>query len=109
MIGIFVEISHPGAILPGVTGGIALLLFLFAAGSLAPNWPGLALMTLAFVLLVLDTRLATHGALTVGAALSLIFRPLLFFNNSGPHPEAPANHPLGFSLGALVRVAGVYC
>src|SRR6266446_4893498 len=49
MLGIFVEISHSGAILLGLTGGIALLLFLFAAGSLAPNWAGLALMTLAFV------------------------------------------------------------
>ncbi|MFL5625261.1 MAG: NfeD family protein [Ktedonobacteraceae bacterium] len=52
MIGVYLEISHPGAILPGTVGGIALLLFLFAIGSLSPNWAGLALMVLAFVLLV---------------------------------------------------------
>ncbi len=108
MIGIFVEISHPGAILPGVTGGIALLLFLFAAGSLAPNWAGLALMTLAFVLLVLDTRLPTHGALTVGAAISLIFGALLFFNSGGPYQEPPVNTLLVYAMGGLVGLVGIY-
>src|SRR5258708_30264766 len=108
MIGILVEISHPGAILPGVTGGIALLLFLFAAGSLAPNWTGLALMTLAFVLLVLDTRLPTHGALTVGAAISLIFGELLFFNNGEPHQDPPVNTPLVYEMVWLLAPAGTY-
>jgi membrane-bound serine protease (ClpP class) len=108
MIGIFVEISHPGAILPGVTGGIALLLFLFAAGSLAPNWAGLALMTLAFVLLVLDTRLPTHGALTVGAAISLIIGALLFFNSGGPYQEPPVNTLLVYAMGGLVGLVGIY-
>src|SRR5262249_48611089 len=54
MIGIYLEISHPGVILPGVAGAIALVLFLFAAGSLSPNWAGLGLMVLAFVFLILD-------------------------------------------------------
>src|SRR5579872_2219717 len=44
IIGLFVEISHPGMILPGVVGAISLILFLFGAGSIAPNWAGLALM-----------------------------------------------------------------
>jgi len=43
MLGIYLEISHPGAIVPGVAGGIALVLFLFAVGSITPNWAGLAL------------------------------------------------------------------
>src|SRR6266568_6915346 len=85
MIGIYLEISHPGVILPGVTGGIALVLFLLAVGSLSLNWAGLALMVLAFVLLVLDLRLPTHGVLTVGAIISLIFGALLFFNSGGPY------------------------
>src|SRR6266849_9963846 len=108
IIGIYVEISHPGAILPGVAGGIALLLFFFAAGSLSPNWAGLALMALAFVLLVLDTRLATHGALTVGAAISLIFGALLFFNSGGPYQEPPVNTLLVYAMGGLVGLVGLY-
>src|SRR6266581_1708195 len=91
MIGIYLEISHPGVILPGVTGGIALVLFLLAVGSLSLNWAGLALMVLAFVLLVLDLRLPTHGVLTVGAIISLIFGALLFFNSGGPYSGPQVN------------------
>src|SRR6266571_4034475 len=75
LIGLYVEISHPGVIFPGVTGGIALLLFFLAAGSLSPNWVGLALMAFAFVLLVLDVRLPSHGVLTVGAVTSTALLP----------------------------------
>ncbi len=108
MIGIFVEISHPGAILPGVTGAIALLLFLFAAGSLSPNWAGLALMALAFVLLVLDVRLPTHGVLTVGAVISLIFGALLFFNSGGPYQGPQVSPILVYAMGGLVGIVGLY-
>jgi membrane-bound serine protease (ClpP class) len=108
MVGIFVEISHPGAILPGVAGSIALLLFLFAAGTLSPNWTGLALMILAFVLLVLDVKLTTHGVLTVGAALSLIFGALLFFNSGGPYQGQQVNPILVYAMGGLVGLVGAY-
>src|SRR5258707_1615185 len=108
MIGIFVEISHPGAILPGVTGGIALLLFLFAAGSLSPHWTRLALMILALLLLVLDKRFTTHGDLTIGASISLIFGALLFFNSGGPYQEPPVNTLLVYAMGGLVGLVGIY-
>lgn len=84
MVGLYLEISHPGAIVPGVVGAIALLLFLLGAGSLAPNWAGFALMVLAFVLLVLDMWLPAHGILTAGAVVSLVVGSLLFFNSGGP-------------------------
>jgi membrane-bound serine protease (ClpP class) len=84
---IYLEISHPGAIVPGTVGGIALVLFLLGAGSLAPNWAGLALMLLAIVLLAIDVRVPTHGVLTVGALVSLVVGTLLFFN-SGPPDQA---------------------
>lgn len=84
---IYLEISHPGAIVPGTVGGIALILFLLGAGSLLPNWAGLALMLLAIVLLAIDVRVPTHGVLTVGALVSLIVGTLLFFN-SGPSDQA---------------------
>ena len=82
-VSIYLEISHPGAIVPGTVGAIALLLFLFAAGSLSPNWTGLALMLLAIVLLAIDVRVPTHGVLTAGALISLVVGSLIFFN-SGP-------------------------
>jgi membrane-bound serine protease (ClpP class) len=108
MIGIYVEISHPGVILPGVVGSIALLLFLFGVGSISPNWAGLALMALAFVLLVLDVRLPSHGVLTIGAVISLIFGALLFFNSGGPYDGQQVNPLVVYAMGALIGVIGFY-
>jgi membrane-bound serine protease (ClpP class) len=105
VIGIFLEVSHPGAILPGVVGVIALLLFVYGAISLSPNWVGLALMALAFVLLVLDIKLPAHGVLTVGAAISLIIGAFLFFNN-GQGPQI--NPILVYAMGGLVGLIGLY-
>ncbi len=104
LIGIFLEIAHPGAIIPGTAGGIALILFLFAAGSLMPNWAGLGLMVLAFVLLVLDLRLPTHGVLTVGAIISLIFGSLIFFNSGGPYSGPQLNPLVLYVISGLIGV-----
>jgi len=104
MIGIYLEISHPGAILPGTAGGIALLLFLLGAGSLSPNWAGLALMVLAFVLLVLDLRVPTHGILTIGAVISLVFGALLFFNSGGPYNGPQVNPWVVYSMAGVIAL-----
>jgi membrane-bound serine protease (ClpP class) len=108
MIGIFVEVSHPGAIFPGVVGSIALILFLFGAWSLSPNWAGLALMALAFVLLILDIKLPAHGVLTIGAVISLIIGALLFFNSGGSSQGPQVNPILVYAMGGLVGLIGLY-
>lgn len=105
MIGIYLEVSHPGVILPGVLGSIALILFLFGAGSLTPDWAGLALMVLAFVLLVLDVRLPTHGTLTVGAVISLIIGAFLFFDNGNSYGVA-INPVIVYAMGGLIALLG---
>jgi membrane-bound serine protease (ClpP class) len=107
MIGIYLEISHPGVILPGVVGSISLLLFLFAAGSLAPNWAGLALMVLAFVLLVLDVQLPAHGVLTIGGVIALILGALLFFNSGGPYDGPKINPIVVYSAAGIVGLIGL--
>jgi len=108
LIGIFVEVSHPGAIIPGVIGSIALILFLFGSWFLSPNWAGLALMALAFVLLILDVKLPAHGILTLGAVISLITGAFLFFNSGRP-PQGPQLNPiLVFAMGGLVGFVGLY-
>jgi membrane-bound serine protease (ClpP class) len=108
VIGIFLEVSHPGAILPGIVGALALLLFIIGAISLSPNWAGLILMALAFVLLVLDIKLPAHGILTVGAAVSLIIGAFLFFNNGGPHQGPQVNPILVYTMGGLVGLIGLF-
>ncbi len=108
MIGVYLEISHPGAILPGVVGGISLLLFLFATASLSPNWAGLALMVLAFILLVLDLRLPTHGVLTVGAIISLVCGAFIFFHSSNPHAGPQINPLVVYSMAVLIGLISFY-
>jgi membrane-bound serine protease (ClpP class) len=108
VIGILLEVSHPGAILPGIVGAIALILFVFGAISLSPNWAGLLLMALAFLLLVLDIKLPAHGILTVGAAISLIFGAFLFFNSGGPHQGSQVNPILVIAMGGLVGLTGLF-
>jgi membrane-bound serine protease (ClpP class) len=105
VIGIFLEVSHPGAILPGIVGAIALLLFIYGAISLSPNWVGLAFMALAFVLLVFDIKLPAHGILTVGAAISLIIGAFVFFNNG---QGSQVNPILVYAMGGLVGLIGLY-
>src|SRR5262249_4702396 len=85
---LYIELSHPGAIVPGVIGALALILFLFSAGSIQPNWAGLVLMLLAIVLLAIDVRAPTHGFLTVGALVSLVIGALIFFDTSAGY-EGP--------------------
>jgi membrane-bound serine protease (ClpP class) len=99
---IYIELSHPGAIVPGVIGALALILFLFSAGSIQPNWAGLALMLLAIVLLAIDVRAPTHGFLTAGALISLVIGALIFFG-AGSNPEGPGLNPWAL-VGAVVAL-----
>lgn len=107
LIGVFVEVSHPGAIIPGVVGSIAFILFLVGAWFLSPNWAGLVLMTLAFVLLLLDVKLPTHGILTLGAVISLIAGAFLFFKAGQLSPGPQLNPILVFAMGGLVGLVGL--
>src|SRR5579885_1998367 len=61
VLGLYVEFTHPGLILPGVAGGIALVLSLFAFSLLPINWAGAVLIALAIVFFVLEAKFVTHG------------------------------------------------
>lgn len=84
MLGILVELYNPGAILPGVVGGISLFLALYGLGTLEANWSGLALMALAFVFFVAEALTATFGILLIGGIISMILGSLLLFRTSMP-------------------------
>jgi membrane-bound serine protease (ClpP class) len=108
LIGIFVEASHPGTIIPGIVGSIALIFFLLGAWFYSPNWAGLVFMALAFVLLMLDVKLPAHGILTVVAVVSLIAGSFLFFNSGQPSHGPQLNPVLVFAMGGLVGLVGLY-
>jgi membrane-bound serine protease (ClpP class) len=108
LIGIFVEVSHPGAFIPGIVGSIALILFLFGAWFYSPNWAGLVFMALAFILLILDVKLPAHGVLTLAAVVSLIAGSFLFFNGGQTSHGSQLNPILVFAMGGLVGLVGLY-
>ena len=83
ILGIFFELSNPGAILPGVIGGISLILALFAFQSLPVNYAGVMLILLAVILFIVEIKVPSHGALTIGGILSLLLGSLMLFHTRG--------------------------
>jgi membrane-bound serine protease (ClpP class) len=71
------ELGNPGAILPGVVGGIAVLLALYSLGTLPINMAGLGLVVFALLLLLADLAVAGSGVLTVGGIISFLLGSLL--------------------------------
>jgi membrane-bound serine protease (ClpP class) len=91
--GIGFEIFHPGVVLPGALGAIALLTALFGFAVLPISWAGLALLILGAALLVIDAHVVTHGALTVSGLISIVVGSLMLFHNA-PAPYNDVNTPL---------------
>jgi membrane-bound serine protease (ClpP class) len=89
MYGLIGELSNPGAVLPGVVGAIALVLFLYMATILPVNVAGVALIVLAAILFVIDLYAPTHGVLTAGGILAFFLGALMLFNRSGPGFRLP--------------------
>jgi membrane-bound serine protease (ClpP class) len=85
MLALYAEFNHPGAVVPGVIGFIAVLLALFALHMLPVRYEALALLLGAFVLYALEAKLQSHGVLTAGGILMMILGMLLLVN--GPIPE----------------------
>jgi membrane-bound serine protease (ClpP class) len=83
-LGIYVEFSSPGLILPGIAGGIMVLLALSGLAVLPINWIGVALLLLGVTLFVLEAKFTSHGILGVGGTAAMILGALLLVN--GP-PE----------------------
>jgi membrane-bound serine protease (ClpP class) len=80
--GIGFEVLHPGIVLPGALGGVALLTALFGFSVLPISWTGLALILLGIGLLVIDAHVVSHGALTLSGLISLGFGMVMLFHNA---------------------------
>jgi membrane-bound serine protease (ClpP class) len=84
-LGLTIELWSPGAVLPGVAGGVCLLLAFFALQVLPVNYAGVSLILLGFALLVLEVKVTSHGVLAVGGIISLLFGSLMLIDS--PQPE----------------------
>ncbi len=105
LLGIYFELSTPGAIFPGVLGGIALLLALYAFSVLPVNLAGLALIVFGIVLLVAEVKVVSHGILAIGGAVALLAGSLLLFSGRGE--EAFYRVDLSIIVPALVLTLAI--
>ena len=81
--GLIFELSNPGAILPGVVGGICILLAFLAFQALPINLTGLALIVFAMILFAADVKVQSHGVLSAGGVIALILGSLLLLGGDG--------------------------
>jgi len=83
-LGLYFELSNPGAILPGVVGGICLILAFFALSVLPVNYAGIALIILALIFFIAEVKVISYGLLTVAGVISLILGSLMLFKSADP-------------------------
>jgi membrane-bound serine protease (ClpP class) len=84
--GLFFEFTNPGAVFPGVAGGICLILAFYAFQMLPVNYAGVLLILLAVIMFILEVKVPSHGALTVGGIISMTIGSLMLFNTSASMP-----------------------
>jgi membrane-bound serine protease (ClpP class) len=101
LLGIYLEITHPGLVLPGVFGAISFILALFAFNMLPVNWAGAALILLAIVFFVLEATVTSHGVLALGGIVAMIAGGVMLVE--GPIPQLRVR--LSTALGVTFPVA----
>jgi membrane-bound serine protease (ClpP class) len=89
MMALYAEFNHPGAVVPGVIGGICILLALFAMHWLPIRFSAAALILLAFIFFALEAKYQSHGALGIGGIFCMIIGAMLLVD--GPIPEMRIN------------------
>jgi len=85
LLGLYFEFANPGAILPGVLGGISLLLAIFSFQILPINYVGLILILLAIAMFVLEVKVHSFGALSIGGIIALVIGSMMLIK--APIPE----------------------
>jgi len=85
LLGLYFELSNPGAILPGVLGGICLLVAIFSFQILPINYVGLLLILLAIGLFILEIKVQSYGILSVGGVIAMLIGSIMLIN--APIPE----------------------
>jgi membrane-bound serine protease (ClpP class) len=101
VLGLYAEFTHPGMVAPGVIGGIALVLALFAMHILPVNFAGLLLVVLALVLFILEAKYTSHGVLAIGGIVAMLLGALMLIHS----PMTGAGVSLGTALGVTLPFA----
>lgn len=84
LAGLYFEFSHPGAIFPGVLGGISLVLAFFALQTLPVNYAGILLIILAIIFFIMEMKITSYGLLSVAGVISLLLGSIMLFDSEDP-------------------------
>ena len=103
ILGLTVEFWNPGAVFPGVAGGICLLLAFFALQVLPVSYAGVLLILLGIALLILEIKVTSFGVLAVGGVAALFFGSLMLIDS--PAPELQIG--LAMIIPVTLGVAGI--
>ncbi|MDI6845809.1 MAG: nodulation protein NfeD [Candidatus Saccharicenans sp.] len=109
LLGLYFEFANPGAILPGVIGGISLLLALFSFQILPVNYVGLLLIILGTVMFILEVKVHSYGALTMGGIASLLLGSIMLIKSPIPELRPSLRFIIPVALGvSLIFIFLVY-
>ncbi|HUD24927.1 MAG TPA: nodulation protein NfeD [Burkholderiaceae bacterium] len=104
--GLFIEVVHPGAAVPGVFGGICLLLGLYALHLLPVNWAGVGLILLGAALMVAEVFLPTFGVVGVGGIVAMVVGGMMLINSDAGEVALPFPFLLGVAAVSAAVIFG---
>ena len=107
LYGLLFEGYSPGAIVPGVVGGISLLLALYALQVLPVNYAGVALIVLGVALMTAEIAMPSFGALGIGGIIALVAGSLILFDTQVPGFGVPMQLIAGIGLASALAFMGV--
>ena len=99
LLGLYFEFSNPGAILPGVLGGICLLLAIFSFQILPINYVGLILILMAIGLFILEVKVQSYGILTIGGIIAMVIGSIMLISTPIPELRPSLNFIIPIALG----------
>jgi membrane-bound serine protease (ClpP class) len=100
-LGLYTEFTHPGMVAPGVIGGIAAVLALYAMHLLPVNFAGVLLILLAIALFILEAKFTSHGVLGIGGVIAMLLGALFLVRS----PLTTGGVSLGIALSATIPFA----
>jgi membrane-bound serine protease (ClpP class) len=105
--GLFFELSNPGALIPGVLGGICLLLALFAFQVLPINYAGLALILLGMMFMIAEAFLPSFGILGIGGVIAFVAGSLMLWDAEQTGYQLPLALIAGFAITSALLLIGL--
>jgi membrane-bound serine protease (ClpP class) len=104
MLGIYVEITHPGLVAPGLIGGVCLLLFMLSTQTMPVNWVGLGLIVLGILMFLLEIKIVSYGALTAGGIACLVVGGMLLHRGMPGMPGLEAARAIVLAVATTAAI-----